>query len=118
MIEKKNPLFDCMLELADRLFRMNIPHNLFQDHDGWTIVLYQSTGVVYGKQALMFSFYTGSKGWEEDLIEVFKGDETISSYREKGTLNEHWYTADIETCYETIMEWYMRRYNDIYDNDN
>lgn len=105
--------YDDILDLADRLHKRSIPHYLCQDRDGWTIIIYQSTGVLFGKRAMMFSQYTGSKGYKEGLIEVYVGDETMSFYRDRQVLDEHWFTKDFDECYSMIIDWYTKRYNDI-----
>lgn len=102
-----------VLRLASRLHRNNIPHYLCQDKDGWTVMIFQSTGVVFGKRAMMFTQNSDSLDSNKGLIEVFTGNETISYYRERGELDEHLYSMSFEGCYEMVMEWCMRRYDDI-----
>ena len=107
-----NPDFDDIVEMADRLNRNSIPHYLCRDKDGWTLIIYQSTGIVFGKRAMMFSHYTGSKGSHEGLIEVYTGDKSIGEYKNEDELKEHWFTADENECYNMIMRWYRRRCDD------
>lgn len=95
-----------ILELASRLARNSIPYQLIPSvKEGWTLIIYESVGIQFGKRVYTLTVDDHSLGREKDEIEVIEED-----YLEK---NRKKYSLDQEDCFELIMRWYMDRYNKV-----